>query len=354
MSDINITNERPSYQAVFSLDVITAAGALILLGLASRPTFKRIKQRRFTAPGKENSARDGPLKTTLGTYLFLWPALLCLFVAYVCRFVSDLLKTSGTIDYTSDLGWNGRRAYTLIGSEYSSSISALTFTTTLATIFFTVLLNGGVWIHSSHVQENGTGISTPKTMSRIWNTFIMFAMLGTGVAAWGLGMEVRDISTGSSGPDALLSWSNVMSHDRATRITYIVHEAIVVAASLSVSAEVLREYGTTNKNAHGVSLSLRSALPGTSANILQSPERHDLARFAFVVVPLIWLRDIFIIYDIILLYVDTSGWSNNAVLATTFLLVICRQFANLAILGMVLWGAWRMGRSVSLFGGSYA
>lgn len=336
MSDINITNERPSYQAVFSLDVITAAGALILLGLASRPTFKRIKQQRFTAPGKENSARDGPLKTTLGTYLFLWPALLCLFVAYVCRFVSDLLKTSGTIDYTSDLGWNGRRAYTLIGSEYSSSISALTFTTTLATIFFTVLLNGGVWIHSSHVQENGTGISTPKTMSRIWNTFIMFAMLGTGVAAWGLGMEARDISTGSSGPDALLSWSNVMSHDRATRTTYIVHEAIVVAASLSVSAEALREYGTTNKNAHG------------------SPERHDLARFAFVVVPLIWLRDIFIIYDIILLYVDTSGWSNNAALATTFLLVICRQFANLAILGMVLWGAWRMGRSVSLFGGSYA
>ncbi|KAL1801155.1 hypothetical protein ACET3X_001497 [Alternaria dauci] len=335
MSGINITNERQSYRAVFSLDVITAAGALILLILASRPTFKRIKQRRFTTPGNENSARDGPLKTTLGTYLFLWPALLCLFVAYVCRFVSDLLKTSGTIDYNSDLGWNGRRAYTLTGSEYSSSISALTFTTTLATIFFTVLLNGGVWIHSSHVQENSTGITTPKTMSRIWNTFIMLVMLGTGVAAWGLGMKARDISTGSAGPDALLSWSNVLSHDRATRITYIVHEAIVVAASLSVSVEVLREYGTTSKNAHG------------------SPERNDLARFAFVIVPLIWLRDIFIIYDIILLYVDTAGWSNNAVLATTFLLVICRQFANLAILGMVLWGAWRMGRSVSLFGGSY-
>jgi hypothetical protein len=254
MSGINITNERESYQAVFALDVITAAGALILLGLASKPTFQRIKERRFTAPGKENSARDGPLKTTLGTYLFLWPALLCLFVAYVCRFVSDLLKTSGTIDYYADLGWNGRRAYTLTGSDYAFSISALTFTTTLATIFFTVLLNGGVWIHSSHVQENGTGISTPKMMSRIWNTFIMLAMLGTGLAAWGLGMEARDISSGSSGPDALLSWSNVMSHDRATRITYIVHEAIVVAASLSVSIEVLREYGTTNKNAHGVSL----------------------------------------------------------------------------------------------------
>jgi len=353
MSNINITNERESYQAVFALDVITAAGALVFLGLASKPTFKRIKQRRFTAPGK-NSARDGPLKTTLGTYLFLWPALLCLFVAYLCRFISDLLKTSGTIDYDADLGWNGRRGYTLTGSDYASSISALTFATTLATIFFTVLLNGGVWIHSSHVQENGTGISTPKTMSRIWNTFIMVAMLGTGVAAWGLGLEARDISTGSSGPDALLSWSNVMQHDRATRITYIVHEAIVVAASLSVSIEVWREYGTTNKNAHGVSLVLNSSISSSVTNAPQSPERNDLARFAFTVVPLIWLRDIFIIYDIILLYVDTSGWSDSSVLASTFLLVICRQFANLAILGMVLWGAWRMGRSVSMFGGSYA
>ena len=66
--------------------------------------------------------------------------------------------------------------------------------------------------------------------------------------------------------------------------------------------------------------------------------------------PLIWLRDIFIIYDIILLYVNTSGWSNSATIASTMLLIICRQIANLSILGMVLWGAWRMGRSVNLFG----
>jgi hypothetical protein len=252
MSGINIGGERASYQAVFALDILTAAGALALLLVASKPTFQRLKQRRFTAPGNNNSARDGPLKTTLGTYLFLWPALLCLFVAYVCRFVSDLLKTSGTIDYDADLGWNGRRSFSV--GDYASSISALTFTTTLATIFFTVLLNGGVWIHSSHVQENGTGISTPKTMSRIWNTFIMLLMLGTGLAAWGLGMQARDISTGSSGSDPLLTWSNVLSNDRATRITYIVHECIVVAASLSVSVEVLREYSTTNKNARGVRL----------------------------------------------------------------------------------------------------
>ncbi|KAF1829156.1 hypothetical protein BDW02DRAFT_583915 [Decorospora gaudefroyi] len=336
MAGINITGERASYQAVFALDVVTAALALVFLGLASKPAFQRIKRRKFTAPGNRNTARDAPLKTTLGTYLFLWPALLCLFVAYLCRFVSDLLKTAGTINYDADLGWNGRRAYSTADSGYDGSISALTFTTTLATIFFTVLLNGGVWIHSSHVQENGTGISTPKTMSKIWNTFIMLLMLGTGLAGWGLGMEARNVSTGSSGPDALLSWSNVLNQDRATRIAYIVHECIVVAASLSVSIEVLREYATTNKTAHG------------------SPERNDLARFAFTVVPLIWLRDIFIIYDIILLYVNTAGWSQTSQDATTFLLVIFRQYANLSILGIILWGAWRMGRTVNLFGGDHA
>lgn len=80
----------------------------------------------------------------------------------------------------------------------------------------------------------------------------MLAMLGTGLGAWGRGMSVRHISNGSFGPDALLNWSNVLQHDRVCRIVYIVHEAIVVAASLSVTAEVLLEYRTTNANARGV------------------------------------------------------------------------------------------------------
>lgn len=251
---VNITNERASYQAVFALDVVTAAVSVILLGLASKPTFQRIKERRFSSPSKYQSARDAPLKTTLGTYLFLWPALLCYFIAYTTRFISDLLKTNGTIDYDDDLAWNGRRAYSINGSGYGTSISALSFTTTLATIFFTILLNGGVWIHSSHVQSNGTGISTPKKMSKFWNTFIMLLMLATGLAAWGRGMDVRNVSAGSSRRTSMLSWSNVLHHDRVTRILYIVHECVVVAASLSVTIEVLREYSTTNKYSHGVGL----------------------------------------------------------------------------------------------------
>jgi hypothetical protein len=249
---VNVADERASYQTVFALDVITAVISLTLLGLASRPTFLRIKARKFSTPGKYQSDQDAPLKTTLGTYLFLWPALLCYLVAYTTRFISDLLKTNGTIDYDADLSWNGRTAYRIDDNEYGTSISALSFTTTLATIFFTILLNGGVWIHSSHVQSNGTGISTPKKMSKMWNAFIMLLMLATGLAAWGRGMAVRDVDAGSSGPSSMMSWSNVLHHDRVTRILYIVHECIVVAASLSVTIEVLREYNTTNKHSHEV------------------------------------------------------------------------------------------------------
>ena len=82
--------------------------------------------------------------TTPGTYIFLWPALLCLFIAYTARFVNGLLKTTGRIAYAAELGWNGRSQYDIERFKLATSISALSFTTTLATIFFTVLLNGGV------------------------------------------------------------------------------------------------------------------------------------------------------------------------------------------------------------------
>lgn len=267
---LNITHERPSYQAVFALDIIVAGGALVLIGLATRPTLHRLRARQFSSPAKSDSARASPLKTPLGTYLFLYPALLCFFVAYLTRFILDLLQTAGSIAYNADLGWNGRTAYDVSGSGYAGSISALSFTKTLATILFTVLLNGGVWIHSSHVQENGTGLATPKFKSKIWNTLIMLAMLGTGVGAWARGLSVRDVSSGSLGQGSVLDWSNVLHNDSATRIAYIVHEAIVVAASLSVTIEVLREYRTTSTNARGVRLPLTpcSLAPTLSSNPL--------------------------------------------------------------------------------------
>ena len=78
------------------------------------------------------------------------------------------------------------------------------------------------------------------------------------------------------------------------------------------------------------------------------PERMNLARFALVVVPLIWIRNAFIIFDVVLLYVNSAGWPNEAVLASRFLLIVFGQIANLALLGMILWGAWKTGRTVPL------
>jgi hypothetical protein len=252
MSDTNITNERASFQAIFALDIITAAGALILLGLASKPTFQRIKARRFTSTSKSHGT---PLKTALGTYLFLWPALFFVLVAYTARFVSDLLQTNGFIAYDSDLSWNGRPSYSISYNPHGTSVSTLSFLTTLATIFFTVLQTGGVWVHSSHIQSNGTGRSAPNTISKIWNAFIMLAMLATGLAAWGIGMTRRDTTLGSLSSLARLSWSNILDHEHDVRAIYIAHQCIVVAASLSVTGQVLREYSTTNKTARGVCVS---------------------------------------------------------------------------------------------------
>jgi hypothetical protein len=345
MASTNITNERASYQAAFALDVITAAGAFILLGLAAKPTFQRIKARRFSSTSKSNGS---PLKTSLGTYLFLWPALFFFLFAYTTRFVADLIQTNGDIAYDADLSWNGRFSYRIAENGYGTSVSGLTFATTLATILFTVLLNGGVWIHSSHVRSNGTGFSAPNTISKVWNTCIMLAMLATGLAAWGIGMTQRDTSLGSLSFLSRLSWSNVLNHDYQTKIIWIVHQCVVIAASLSVTIQVLMDYSTTNKNTPAVCMLV--VVRSTVKLIhIQSPERKHLARFAFVVVPLIWLRDIFIVYDIVLIYVDTAKWSRPASLATTFLLIIFGQFANLAIFATILWGAWRMGRSVPVF-----
>ena len=75
-------------------------------------------------------------------------------------------------------------------------------------------------------------------------------------------------------------------------------------------------------------------------------ERPILTRFTYIVVPIVWLRNAFTIFDIVLLYVDTSGWSNTTDTAVAFLLIVFGQIANLAILGMILYGAWRNGISV--------
>lgn len=70
-----------------------------------------------------------------------------------------------------------------------------------------------------------------------------------------------------------------------------------------------------------------------------------MKRFTFAVVPLIVLRDVFIIVSIVMIYVDSAQWSDTSQQALAFLLIVFGQLANITILFMVLWGAWSMGRS---------
>ncbi|KAL8865808.1 MAG: hypothetical protein Q9174_006681, partial [Haloplaca sp. 1 TL-2023] len=114
--------------------------------------------------------------------------------------------------------------------------------------------------------------------------------------------------------------------DRFTRILYIVFRSVVIFSSTSVSIEVLRNY--IHLKANGV--------PNNS-------ERPLLARFTFVVCPIIWLRNIFII--LALVYISSWALSIASNPALSFLFTVFGQFVNLVILFMVLWGAWSMGRT---------
>ncbi|RMY16774.1 hypothetical protein D0868_00125 [Hortaea werneckii] len=332
-SSADITGSRSSYQAVFALDVITAVIALVFLGLATKPTFQRLTERRLSVADRSHAT---PLKTSLGTYLFLYPGLLCFFLAYVFYFVQDVLKTAGSgIQYQGDLELGGRRPSGTNG--YERSVAVLSYATSLASILFTTLINGGVWIYSNHVTSNSTGISEPGWKSIIWNTFIMLAILCSGIAAWGLGI---------SGINDTISWSERVHDDEATKIVFVVYRCIVIAASISVSVEVIRRYKLVRNNSGKNTLFMDRH---DADFLIQSRDRPHLARFATIVVPLIWLRNIFIIYDIVLIFVDMSGWSTNSILATLFLLIIFGQFANLTILGMTLYGAWQTGKTVNIF-----
>lgn len=335
-NNVSLTSERSSYQAAFALDVLTAGIAAGLLALAAGPTFKRIKGRRFSISSKD---RPTPLKTSLGTYLYLFPALLFIFTTYTLSFVSDLLKTTGTIEYDNGLALHGNRPFD--NSNYDHSIAILSLVSAFLSILFTVLINGGVWIYSNHTFANGTGRAAPSLKSKIYNTLIMLAILGTGLAAWGYAVSVRSRNA---------TWPSTVENDNTTRIIFIVYRCVIIAASISVSIEAARKYYRTKaESSRDVRDTNMTALTSSQANTFQSPERPNLARFALVVVPLIWIRNAFIIYDIVLLYVDSAAWSDATVLASQFLLIIFGQITNLTILGMILWGAWRTGRTVPLF-----
>ena len=233
-SDINLTSARSSYKAAFALDVLTAGIALCFLALATRPTFQRIRARHLSVASED---RATPLKTSLGTYLFLYPGLIFIFIAYTLAFVTDLLKTTGTIQYDEGLALHGNRPF--VDSAYDYSIAILALVSALLSIFFTVLVNGGVWIYSNHTLANGTGRAAPSLRSKVYNTAIMLVMLGTGLAAWGYGVSVRRRED---------TWAAVVEDDQVTRALFVAYRMVIVAASISVSVEVIRKFAECDRD----------------------------------------------------------------------------------------------------------
>ncbi|KAI0025420.1 hypothetical protein F4780DRAFT_791066, partial [Xylariomycetidae sp. FL0641] len=324
---VHLHGSSPPFQAVFALDVATAGLAALLAALAAAPTLTQVarrRRRRLTTGGGGGGGRP-PLKTPLGTYLFLFPAVACFFLAYALRFASDLLQTrSGPRDLRGggDLGLRGRPA----SAHAGPGVAALSYAAAFAAIFFTFTLNGGVWLHASHVLSNGKrDAGAPGTFSKVWNSLVLAAIAGTGLAAWG-----RALAADRGGSNN--EYGRVVEHERGVRILYAVYRAVVVGATLSVAAQTLARFLDVR----------RSCAKDIS-------ERGHLARFALVTVPLLVLRSLFMVYEIVLLYVDTTAWSPAARLATVFLLIVFGQILDLVLLAAVLWGAWRMGKTIRKF-----
>ncbi|TKA24875.1 hypothetical protein B0A50_06604 [Salinomyces thailandicus] len=318
----DIAGTRASYKAIFALDIITAFAGLVLFLLATGPTFQRLRERRLSVRDKYGS----PLKTSLGTYLFVWPGLLCFTTNYILQVVNDVLKTAAPtgIDYDSDLALGGRRAG---GSNnpYAYSIAAISFARTFLGIVFATVITGGIWIYSSHVLSNSATKNTaPGLRSKLWNTYIMLSIAGLGLATFGLALAAR--------PNTTTTFGQIVHADNATRTVYLIYRVVIVATGISVTRSAIKAYSAVTRQR-------------------QNPDRPHMRRFTLVVIPLLWIRNAFIIYNAVLVYYasETSAWSRGARLATVFLLTIFTQMANAVLLGMILYGAWQLGRTVPIF-----
>ncbi len=74
--------------------------------------------------------------------------------------------------------------------------------------------------------------------------------------------------------------------------------------------------------------------------------KRILGSFAFMALPIVWIRNAFSIAQVVMLYYNTNSWSRTTNQALAFLFIIFGELSNLAILGLVLLGA--MGFSKTL------
>lgn len=236
-----ITATTSPTKAIFSLDVVTASFALLLFVIATVVVLTRIKNGRLRSFTHQTNA--SPLKTSLSTHLCLIPALFCFTVAYAVQIALVILQVNSEspVSVTSVFAYNYADGQPNVDTS-AQSVSILTFTQQLASIFFTVFLTAAVWLHSNNLTTNGTNLNSPGTLSKIWNASILTAILIFGLSAWGHGLSIR------SGGQNVVTFPDTVSSVRITRILFIVFRCVVVFTSTSVSVEVLRNYSTLQGN----------------------------------------------------------------------------------------------------------
>lgn len=63
-----------------------------------------------------------------------------------------------------------------------------------------------------------------------------------------------------------------------------------------------------------------------------------------LVTPIVWVRNAFSVAQIVIVYYNNNAWSRRTNRALAFLFIIFGQLCDLAILALLLWGAWSFGR----------
>ena len=246
----SLTSTSPSIRAVFSLDIIVSALALFLAIIAVVLALTRHKRRNDQYHGLSGSS-SAPLRSTLATHLFLVPSLLFLCLEYASLAAIVVLQLHLSASTTITTGYS----YQVLFPETRSdeTIEGLSYTQQFAAIVFTTCLNGAVWLHSSHITSNGTGIGRPSTTSKIWNTVILLCIVGTGFAAWGWAISLKG--------NGILTYASAVQTDEVARALHVTFRCIVIFSSLSVAIEVVRKWTELNKN----------GTPGVSSSSLLSP-----------------------------------------------------------------------------------
>lgn len=60
--------------------------------------------------------------------------------------------------------------------------------------------------------------------------------------------------------------------------------------------------------------------------------------------PVVWLRNMFSVAQIVIIYYNENNWSQTVNQALAFVFIIFGELSNLAIFAILLLGAWSLGR----------